>query len=362
MSDRCADLERDFAEVVCQLQPDVIHLHQLSGMSTELVSISKSIARSVVVTLNDYLSICPTDTIDCSGRLCFTPGRRCYSCLYPHPFARRRALGLWRVTNPLTILLARMLGPYSKAGRCLTSLASRKQQHFEALDKADRIIAASRALVRVFGSAGLDPQRISIVRHGVPSPSKRVVRSDGDSKPLRFGVIGSNRLKGLEMLLLAFRGIDPNEAELLVYGNLTYPYLLRRRITALANRPNVRLCGTFHPEDTDAVFESFDILIAPSVWIEPFGLVAPQAIVRDVPVIAADSCGFEESVKDGVNGILFERGNKTALADAIRRCISDQNFVRLLRSNCGDVKSISTEAIEIEGLYMESLRDSRELQ
>ena len=58
-------------------------------------------------------------------------------------------------------------------------------------------------------------------------------------------------------------------------------------------------------------------LVAPSLWAEPFGMVAPEAIVRQVPVIASRTGGFADTVVDGVTGLLVPNGDESALADAM---------------------------------------------
>ncbi len=353
--DRWPELERDFEEAVRELQPDVIHLHQLAGLSTELVGASKQVARVVVVTLHDYLSLCPTDTIDGSGRLCFDSGRRCYSCLYPDAFSRRRDLGLWRVTNPMLTLVGGVTGSLTQAGRRLAALDARKQRHFDALARADRLIAPSRALAKVFADSGLQAE-MAVISHGVePSPGSSA-RTTGGGR-MRFGFIGSHRVKGLELLLRAFRSIDEDAAELWVHSNLpSYSRRLRARLCRLAARDNIHLMGSFDPEDADEVFGRFDVLVAPSVWVEPFGLVAAEARARGMPVIAADTCGLEETVTDGVNGVLFERGNEAALARALRRFVLEPALLSRLGSGSGTVKGIAEQAIEIEQVYAECLQ------
>jgi glycosyltransferase involved in cell wall biosynthesis len=358
---RWPELEQSFKELVTKIHPDVVHLHQLNGLSTELVAISKSLAPVVCVTLHDYLSICPTDTLDCTEKLCFRPGKRCYSCLYPDNFSRRRDTGLWHITNPFVILLGNIFGSLIWSGRCIAALNARKQEHINALKLADGLISPSRALSQVFMDVMVQ-NNINIISHGVKIPSD-IANHTVQHNPLRFGFIGSHRVKGLELLLRAFSSVDPTDVELWIYSNMhSYTRPLRRRLLKLASKPNIYIKGSFDPNQIDAVFKTFDVLVAPSVWIEPFGLVAAEAIVRGKPTIAADSCGFEETVIDGVNGLLFKRGDKNALAETIQRCISTPSLVSSLRSGCKKVKSIATEAMETEHLYMGCLENNNTCQ
>ena len=66
--------------------------------------------------------------------------------------------------------------------------------------------------------------------------------------------------------------------------------------------------------------------IVPSLWAEPLGLVAAEAIVRGVPVIASASGGLAEIVEHGVSGLLFPNNDEAALADALRSVAAGHVF------------------------------------
>jgi glycosyltransferase involved in cell wall biosynthesis len=80
------------------------------------------------------------------------------------------------------------------------------------------------------------------------------------------------------------------------------------------------------PDDVDALLADAWALVAPSVWAEPYGLVAPEAILRGVPVIATRRGGFADSVDDGVTGLLVENGDADALARALDDVASARAF------------------------------------
>lgn len=53
--------------------------------------------------------------------------------------------------------------------------------------------------------------------------------------------------------------------------------------------------------------DAMDILVVPSLWEEPFGLVAVEGMARGLPVIATDSGCLPEIVDDGVTGLIVPR-------------------------------------------------------
>lgn len=70
-------------------------------------------------------------------------------------------------------------------------------------------------------------------------------------------------------------------------------------------------------EDRVAFFAGVDIFACPSRE-EPFGLVAAQAMLLGVPVVASDAAGFRAQITPGATGTLVPRGDAAALAAAIR--------------------------------------------
>jgi glycosyltransferase involved in cell wall biosynthesis len=65
--------------------------------------------------------------------------------------------------------------------------------------------------------------------------------------------------------------------------------------------------------------------VAPSLFREPLGLVAIEAIVRGIPVIATDGGGFRDTVEPGVSGTLVPHGDVDALAQAML-AVADRPF------------------------------------
>jgi glycosyltransferase involved in cell wall biosynthesis len=63
------------------------------------------------------------------------------------------------------------------------------------------------------------------------------------------------------------------------------------------------------------------LLVVPSLWPEPFGMVGPEAMAYGKPVVAFDVGGVREWLTDAVNGFLVPMGDAPGLAAAIRRLL-----------------------------------------
>ena len=71
------------------------------------------------------------------------------------------------------------------------------------------------------------------------------------------------------------------------------------------------------PEELPSLYNTADICVIPSVWLEPFGITAVEAMACGVPVVAARTGGLADIITDGENGLLFPPGDSVALAEKI---------------------------------------------
>lgn len=67
-----------------------------------------------------------------------------------------------------------------------------------------------------------------------------------------------------------------------------------------------------------------DLLCAPSLHGESFGMVLTEAFATGTPVVASDIPGYREIVRDGVNGLLVPPGDPQALAEALYCLATDE--------------------------------------
>jgi glycosyltransferase involved in cell wall biosynthesis len=81
---------------------------------------------------------------------------------------------------------------------------------------------------------------------------------------------------------------------------------------------DVEFTGWLDRNRLAAVFQRASVVVIPSVWPEPFGLVGLEAGAMGLPAIAFDVGGIREWLRPGENGVLVppDRGSH-GLADAI---------------------------------------------
>src|SRR3954452_3150735 len=154
------------------------------------------------------------------------------------------------------------------------------------------------------------PNGVIVAADGVPAPR---VRAPGE--PLKIAFVGQAvERKGLPVLLRAFealRGQVP--AELTVIG-LTESELA----PLLVEGEGVTALGRVEDARKVEALAAADLLCAPSLGGESFGMVLTEAFAAGTPVVASDIAGYRDVVADGVDGVLVPRGDATALAEVLR--------------------------------------------
>jgi glycosyltransferase involved in cell wall biosynthesis len=138
----------------------------------------------------------------------------------------------------------------------------------------------------------------------------------GKGSPIRFGYLGVlSPNKGLELLNAAWRSMDNAKSRLVIAGTGAPDYErgVREMFAGAAEFLGWMESAQFMQE--------IDFLIVPSVWNEPFGRIVVEAFAAGVPVIASATGGIPEIVTEGRNGFLFDRGDASALARAVRNAI-----------------------------------------
>jgi phosphatidyl-myo-inositol alpha-mannosyltransferase len=157
--------------------------------------------------------------------------------------------------------------------------------------------------------------------HGPDAPGAGGVRESRHAggvaaQQLRLLCIGQAvERKGLPVLLRAFEALREHvPATLTLVGagpEEIAPLLLDDR--------GVRALGKVSEERKAAELARADVLCAPSLGGESFGMVLTEAFAAGTPVVASDIAGYRDVVRDGVDGVLTSRGDAQALAETLRR-------------------------------------------
>ena len=87
----------------------------------------------------------------------------------------------------------------------------------------------------------------------------------------------------------------------------------------------------------------------PSVWEEPFGLVAAEAMMRGTATVTSRIGGLTEFGVEGDTGYSVPAGDATALAEALRRIVTDRRLAEAARRRCPSLRPGGAHGAALRG-------------
>jgi phosphatidyl-myo-inositol alpha-mannosyltransferase len=160
--------------------------------------------------------------------------------------------------------------------------------------------------------------------------------------------------KGLPMLLRSFEALREHiPTELTVIGPTAEelaPLMLDDR--------GVRVLGKVDDARKREELQNADVLCAPSLRGESFGMVLTEAFAGGTPVIASDIAGYRDVVRDGIDGILVPPADPQALAEALRDLWEEpERRIEMSRAAAADVERFAWPrvATEVMAAYQDAV-------
>lgn len=197
---------------------------------------------------------------------------------------------------------------------------------------ADRLVCCSRTVAEQFGRSS---KAVAIY----PGISTDHSRGDGEAFRTRFGLEGARPLVAVVGHVCAARGQDTAvralaalrrrhpQAQLVIAGAAPRPSdeAYAASVGALARELGVEGSIAFagFVDRTADVYAAADVVVNPARFNEPFGRVAPEALVAGRPVVASAVGAIPEVLRDGRDALLIPPDDPQALAGAVGRLVED---------------------------------------
>jgi phosphatidylinositol alpha-mannosyltransferase len=160
--------------------------------------------------------------------------------------------------------------------------------------------------------------------------------------------------KGLPLLLRAFEALREHiPTELTVIGPT--PEELE---PLMLDSTGVMALGKVDEATKLKLLEGADVLAAPSLGGESFGMVLTEAFAAGTPVVASDIAGYRDVVRDGIDGVLVPRADAQALAEALRDLYHEpERRQKMARAAAADVERFawSRVAAEVMNAYEDAI-------
>ncbi len=124
--------------------------------------------------------------------------------------------------------------------------------------------------------------------------------------------------KGVQVLLEAIPKVIHyyNDVKFVIAGKGPQLEYLKGKAAAMYISNRIYFTGYINDGDLMKLYKCADVAVFPSLY-EPFGIVALEGMVANVPVVVSDTGGLGEIVYHGIDGMKSYTGNSNSLADSI---------------------------------------------
>lgn len=353
--------DSDIEELVKKISPDIIHAHSRKAL---FASLGERLHIPVVITAHHGGILCPSGTLmNAESCICQTTvsHEHCLKCClanirtgrswYPIMkfLPKKSYMQLGKTLEKLPFI------PFvSPIGGVALSIDDKIKEWKMICDKATKVVAPSNAIAGAMCRNGLSHDKVHVIPHGIPKEAAVVSDRKKDTK-LRFFYVGRiGYVKGINVLLEAFTGIDNCErAELHIIGEggkspagIRYMKSLYRKYP----KSNIIWHGKVPADKVFDTIKDFDIMVHPAIYLEVFGLNMSEALAMNKPVLATRCGGAEMQIVENVNGWLIEPNNVEMLRAKMEELIV--NGVSFDTSSLNEnVISLKQHARTLEKLY-----------
>ena len=161
------------------------------------------------------------------------------------------------------------------------------------LDNAKQVLAVSSPFARVYRDLGFT--NVRVVENGV-SDLPVLKRASFDTTKVRLAHIGGRSFhKGFNHLRAALSDLKCHNIEVLLIDHALSP---GEENLTVWGASIVKVRGKFPQTKVGELYAMVDVLVAPSVWPESYGLVVREALQAGCWIIASDRGALSEAVDE----------------------------------------------------------------
>ncbi|MCX7909719.1 MAG: glycosyltransferase [Ignavibacteria bacterium] len=323
-------VEQIFFNVLNEVQPDIIHIHNLHGLCLSLPKIAKErYSLPIVFTPHNYFLIDPklyminsdlsiwedTDFFKNSELIRMYPEKRPW-------YQKRQEFSKQILNEYLDLVLA-----VSRRQREILTEFSGKGHNIIVVHQANKIVDELWESISLRNEANREVPNV-----------------------VRFGYFGGVfPTKGVHNLIQATQYFIKYDAEFHIYGFVSSKYA--EQLVTLDKKKLVQFHGEYNPIDLIQIASNVDIGIVSSIYEDPAPLVLLELNAMRLPVLGSKIGGIPDFVVDGVNGFLFEHNDIHSLISAIRFCSLNPEIVRKIRGQIKPIHFFKDYVSHIEKIY-----------
>lgn len=276
-------------KIVKEVNPDIIHTNGLYEITPAIWRVGKKLCKPIIHTFRDYYLFCEKATMTCKKtNNCDGSSRiRC---------SIRKKYSNW--------LLKRYVDTFTTPSEHMK----------KKVEKSMSVVLPGNVIYNA----------IDFNINDVEEKCKRHIDRLSRADTVRFIYIGAlEEHKGIQWLVSEFMNIKSENVELHIAGKGQ----LKKWITEQVNRDKrIHFHGFLEEISLLNILNNTDILIAPSLWDEPFGRVVLDAYKSGIPVISTNMGALPEIVNNNVTGLVVSYKNGE-LQNAMEKIANNKQLI-----------------------------------
>ncbi len=267
-------------------KPDVVHTHNLMGLSFLVPWVIRQLSIRHVHTVHDVQLVEPSAMILKSQELS------------------------WRYNGFLTKVYVWIMK--------------------QLIGSPDVVLSASQFLRDFYAVRGFFPHsRIEVVRNPVTFTIGSVhLNAMSDNNIFRFIYVGQVEAhKGVANLVRAFCSLVENNVQLHIVGGGTQLDVIK---TLAGNDKRITVYDRVDRKELPVLFSTMNMTVVPSLCYENSPSVIFESFACGVPVLASNIEGIAELIHEGENGLTFEAGNEKVLQERLMWCMDHPKEISMM--------------------------------
>ncbi|WP_022950587.1 glycosyltransferase [Leucothrix mucor] len=299
-------------------KPDVIHFHCVQRLTASVVEAARDAQVPYIVTVHDAWWISDHQfLVDQNGQV--------YPSGHPSPYEQAML--------PSNVSRQESLG--------------RKRYLKSLLRGAKSVLTVSKSFAEVYEANGID--NVIVTKNGLSSAVDWKQKQTKYTKKVVCGHIGGmSTHKGYDLLEAAVIKLQPENIELLVVDHskeaeyVSIDYWGDVKVVSLGRQDQDKIVD---------LYGKIDVLFAPSIWPESFGLVTREAAACGCWVVASNMGGIGEDVVEGKSGHVIE-ATEAGLVDVLEKINHKPELYKKLSSSTG-LRLVDEQVKEITEILQE---------
>jgi glycosyltransferase involved in cell wall biosynthesis len=303
-----------FAEFLAAWKPDLVHFHAVQRLTASVVQACQEAGVPYVITTHDAWWLSDHHfLVDEQGRV----REPCED--YPRD-------------PPKGVTVAQSI--------------DRRRVLATALHGAEAVLGVSETFAALYRDCGF--KRAVAIPNGVP-PAPALPRRPSPNGRVRLAHVGNTaKHKGYHLVQAALKGGQFRNLELTVIDHALSGGAVEHQLWGATP---VRITAKLPPEKIHALYAETDVLLAPSIWPESFGLVAREALQAGCWVVASDRGAMGEDITPGVNGFVVDVSTIEGLTEALRTIDSEPATYLRSPTLTPDLRTAADQARDVAALY-----------